>query len=76
MPHIPNTSLSLTEAEIQAVMNYVHDRKLGIIIDEEEFEMPNRFKNIINTRRTKKAHKDSPLILPPHQGYYRAEDEL
>lgn len=45
-------------------------------IVREKSKIPDRFKNIINTRRTKKAHKDSPLILQPHQGYYRAEDEL
>lgn len=62
MPQIPNTDLTLTEAEIQKQ-------------NKEEFEIPERFQNIINTGRTKGLHKDSPLILQPHQGYYKAEDE-
>ncbi|CUV66193.1 hypothetical protein BN3087_660023 [Sulfurovum sp. enrichment culture clone C5] len=63
MPQIPNTDLTLTEAEIQKQ-------------NKEEFEVPERFQNIINTGRTKGLHKDSPLILQPHQGYYREEDEI
>lgn len=80
MPKIPNTDLILTEAEIQAVVDYAYGISMGKTKikkqDEEEFKIPERFKNIINTGRTKRLHKENPLILQPHQGYYRAEDEF
>ncbi|MDY0314105.1 MAG: hypothetical protein RBR32_03425 [Bacteroidales bacterium] len=41
----------------------------------EEIEIPERFKNIINTGNMKNKHKNSPLILQPHQGYYREDGE-
>lgn len=42
MPQIPNTNLILTEAEIQAVVDYAYSESMGSNrqTKEEKFEMP------------------------------------
>ena len=72
---IPNTNLTLTETEIQAVVDFVHSRSIGSKSQtkEEEFEIPARFKNIINTGNTKEKLGNAKIILKPNEGYYRED---
>ncbi|MDD5407119.1 MAG: hypothetical protein PHE73_09300 [Sulfurovaceae bacterium] len=41
----------------------------------EEIEIPERFKNIINTGNIKKKIGNTKIILKPNEGYYREDGE-
>jgi hypothetical protein len=75
---IPNTNLTLTETEIQAVVDFAYQRSIGSYnrqIKEKELEIPARFKNIINTGNIKKKTGNTKIILKPNEGYYREDTD-
>jgi len=73
---IPNTNLTLTETEIQAVVDFVHSRSIGSNnkqTKEKELEIPARFKNIINTGNIKKKLGNAKIVLKLNERYYRED---
>ncbi len=45
------------------------------VLEDDEFEVPERFKNIINTGNIKKKIGNAKIILKPNEGYYRKDEE-
>ncbi len=66
MPQIPNTNLMLTEAEIQAVVDYAYGISMGKTKmktqDEEEFEIPEKYRETCKPGIIKKLYGDNPPI--------------
>ena len=74
MTKIPGTNLALSEAEIQAVVDFAYSRSVGCTVKtKKEIEIPERFKNIINTGNIKKKIGNTKIILKPNEGYYKED---
>jgi len=63
MPQIPNTNLTLSETEIQAVIAYYLTRDTASAeTNKEEFEIPEKYKETCKPGMFKKHYGDNPPI--------------
>jgi hypothetical protein len=70
---IPNTNLTLSEAEIQAVVDFAHQRSMGCA-SQNEFDYKDReeYKKYFNKKRLQDKNGQIPSPAPEFS-YYRKE---
>ncbi len=64
MIKIPNTNLTLSEAEIQAVVDFAYNRSMNNnkSSKDEEFEIPAKFRGSCKPGRMKKIYGNNPPV--------------
>lgn len=75
MPQIPNTNLILTEAEIQAVVDFTYSRSMSAAAGKEvelDYKDRDEYKKYFNKKRLRDKNGQIPSPAPEFS-YYRKE---